>query len=255
MLVSYSVIGLRYRAATTKCLLSWNCAGAGVGPRPPLGTGSLDPLESRSRLGLWVQGGMQENIAIAGFGIKVYREGVKPGLPAHSEYSKRTQNEELIFEENYRGIYLLHYRLVCRKELNIWKELHDDGVHPTTVSLSKPKVTWAEPHSSQKVRETARMATSMGFTGEGPIASGALQLGELIDEGNFSKVFRAVATTASGEGHCCAVKVTVCSTKVVRTPPMTHFPNQPPCPALLSPCCRGASTRCVRAPGLHHDHR
>ena len=29
--------------------------------------GSLDPLESRSRLGLWVQGGMQENIAIAGF--------------------------------------------------------------------------------------------------------------------------------------------------------------------------------------------
>ena len=84
MLVSYSVIGLRYRAATTKCLLSWNCAGAGVGPRPPLGTGSLDPLESRSRLGLWVQGGMQENIAIAGFGIKVYREGVKPGLPAHS---------------------------------------------------------------------------------------------------------------------------------------------------------------------------
>ena len=73
VLVSYSVIGLRYRAATTKCLLSWNCAGAGVGPRPPLGTGSLDPLESRSRLGLWVQGGMQENIAIAGFGIIVGR--------------------------------------------------------------------------------------------------------------------------------------------------------------------------------------
>ena len=121
-----------------------------------------------------------------------------------------------------------------RKELNIWKELHDDGVHPTTVSLSKPKVTWAEPHSSQKVRETARMATSMGFTGEGPIASGALQLGELIDEGNFSKVFRAVATTASGEGHCCAVKVTVCSTKVVRTPPIDPLPKPAPmpCPAL-----------------------
>ena len=44
MLVSYSVIRLRYRAATTKCLLSWNCAGAGVGPRPPLGTGSLVPV-------------------------------------------------------------------------------------------------------------------------------------------------------------------------------------------------------------------
>ena len=69
VLVGYSVTGLRYRAATTKCLLlSWNCAGAGVGPRPPLRTGSLDPLESRSRLGLWVQGGMRENIAIAGFG-------------------------------------------------------------------------------------------------------------------------------------------------------------------------------------------
>ena len=36
MLVGYSVTGLRYGAATTKCLLSWNCAGAGVGPRPPL---------------------------------------------------------------------------------------------------------------------------------------------------------------------------------------------------------------------------
>ena len=31
--VGYSVMGLRDRAATTKCLLSWNCAGVGVGPR------------------------------------------------------------------------------------------------------------------------------------------------------------------------------------------------------------------------------
>ena len=40
---------------------------------------------------------------------------------------------------------------------------------------------------------------------------GDLLLGELIDHGHFSKVFRAVAATGAGAGQCCAVKVTVCT--------------------------------------------
>ena len=43
-MVGYSVEGLRCRAATTQCLLSWNCAGVGVDILvlpTPLGTSSL----------------------------------------------------------------------------------------------------------------------------------------------------------------------------------------------------------------------
>ena len=47
-MMGYSVMGLRDRAATTKCLLAWNCAGVRIGPPTSLGTGSLAPVRRSS---------------------------------------------------------------------------------------------------------------------------------------------------------------------------------------------------------------